>query len=109
MSYVHWRSPSLMTLFLKIMKTFSVLLSTTDLDVSLEPSSASVTIVDNDSEGVFIASSFMCNNATVHFFSDVTVGLQQSSYIVSEDAPSITVCVVLSGEIEREVGCQYWH
>ena len=45
----------------------------------------------------------MCNNATVHFFSDVTVGLQQSSYIVSEDAPSITVCVVLSGEIEREV------
>ena len=31
------------------------------------------------------------------------MGLQQSSYIVSEDAPSITVCVFLSGEIEREV------
>ena len=33
-------------------ETFSVLLSTTDLDVSLEPSSASVTIVDNDSKRV---------------------------------------------------------
>ena len=33
-------------------ETFSILLSTTDLDVSLEPSSASVTIVDNDSKGV---------------------------------------------------------
>ena len=31
-------------------ETFSVVLSTTDLDVSLEPSSASVTIVDNDSK-----------------------------------------------------------
>ena len=34
-------------------ETFSVLLSTTDLDVSLEPSSASITIVDNDSKIVF--------------------------------------------------------
>ena len=33
-------------------ETFSVLLSTTDLNVSLEPSSASVTIVDNDSKRV---------------------------------------------------------
>ena len=31
-------------------ETLTVLLSTTDLDVSLEPSSASVTIVDNDSK-----------------------------------------------------------
>ena len=31
-------------------ENFSVMLSTTDLDVSLEPSSASVTIVDNDSK-----------------------------------------------------------
>ena len=39
-------------LILEDNETFSVLLSTTDLDVSLEPSSASVTIVDNDSKGV---------------------------------------------------------
>ena len=31
------------------------------------------------------------------------MGLQQSSYTVSEDALSIIVCVILSGEIEREV------
>ena len=31
------------------------------------------------------------------------MGLQQSSYTVSEDAPFITVCAILSGEIEREV------
>ena len=31
-------------------ENFSVILSTTDLDVSLVPSSASVTIVDNDSK-----------------------------------------------------------
>ena len=31
-------------------QTFSVVLSTADLDVSLEPSSAPVTIVDNDSK-----------------------------------------------------------
>ena len=41
--------------------------------------------------------------AIYHLFSDVTVGLQQSSYTVSEDAPSITVCAILSGEVEREV------
>ena len=45
----------------------------------------------------------MIMHATVRFFSEVTVGLQQSSYIVSEDALSITVCVILSGEIERDV------
>ena len=51
-----------------------------------------------------MASIFMCTTTvTVHFFSDVTVGLQQSFYIVSEDALSLSVCVVLSGEIEREV------
>ena len=31
------------------------------------------------------------------------MGLQQSSYIVNEDTRFIIVCVVLSGEIEREV------
>ena len=31
------------------------------------------------------------------------MGLQQSSYILSEGTPSVTVCAILSGEIEREV------
>ena len=31
------------------------------------------------------------------------MGLQQSSYTVSEDALSITVCAILSGEVERDV------
>ena len=33
----------------------------------------------------------------------VTVGLQQSSYIVSEGDQELIICTIVSGQIEREV------
>ena len=86
-------------------ETFSVVLITADLDVSLDLASATIAIVDNDSKTSFNSVSGHLNfNITIYpFCSDVTVGLQQLSYIVSEDSQVLIICVTLSGQSEREV------
>ena len=83
-------------------EVFSVMISTTDSDVSLDPASANVTIVDNDGKTFFSKSTviiIMDTSTTL----GVTVGLQQPSYNVSEDGMEIIICAILSGQIEREV------
>ena len=84
-------------------QTFSVVLSTADPDALLDPASATVAIVDNDGE-IALASYINAdieNHYSLHPV--ITVGLQQSSYIVSEGDQELIICTILSGRIEREV------
>ena len=83
-------------------EVFSVQLSTQDPDVNLTRSTATVTTEDNDSELYNLSHYFtFCN--FVFFYTDVTVGLQQSAYEISEELSSLVVCTVLSEVTERTV------
>ena len=86
-------------------QTFNVVLSTTDSDILLDIASTTITIVDNDGKiHSSLPSLSVPFQVCVHcFISDVTVGLQQSSYSVSEDDQDLMICVILSGQFEREV------
>ena len=85
-------------------QTFNVVLSTADSDILLDPSSATITIVDNDGNTCSALSTLSAPFQVHSFISDVTVGLQQSSYTVSEGDQDLMICVILSGQFEREVG-----
>ena len=83
-------------------EVFSVQLSTLDPDVNLTPSTATVTIEDDDSELYNLSHYFtFCN--FVFFYTDVTVGLQQSAYEIIEELSPLEVCTVLSEVTERTV------
>ena len=83
-------------------EVFSVQLSTQDPDVNLTRSTATVTTEDDDSELYNLSHYFtFCN--FVFFYTDVTVGLQQSAYEISEELSSLVVCTVLSEVTERTV------
>ena len=83
-------------------ETFSVQLSTLDPDVNLTLSTATVTIEDDDSELYNLSHYFtFCN--FVFFYTDVTVGLQQSAYEINEELGPLEVCTVLSEVTERTV------
>jgi len=99
-------------------QTFSVVLSTADLDITLQSNPAVVTIVDND--GIFANGCcvwFYCLHALMpiwlcysyilyyifFFFSAITVSLQQPMYIVDESIGAVSICAVLIGQTEKVV------
>lgn len=89
---------------LEMEETFSVQLTTSEPDVVvLSPSSATVTIDNDDCEGVHLIVIILEDNTYICPFIDVTVSLQRSSYFVNERQTSVIVCTDLLGESHREV------
>jgi len=100
-------------------QTFSVVLSTADLDITLQSNPAVVTIVDND--GIFangccvwfyclhaLMSIWLCYSYILYyifffFFSAITVSLQQPMYIVDESIGAVSICAILIGQTEKVV------
>ena len=89
-------------------ETFAVVLSATNPSVILDLASATTTILDDSCKLVVIlmhaCSKEMSLHHTLHCSPPVvTVGLEQSSYMAVESNGSVTVCAILTGQIERDV------
>jgi len=97
---------------------FSVQLDTTDQAVTLSPSSADVTIGDDDGKSLsisLIANFLYCstyrgnpcpllvNELALLLPLGVVVGLQETEYSEGEGNESLSVCVFLNGTAERDV------
>ncbi len=89
----------------EISEVFTVELSTSDPDVILDPGSANVTILGNDSKFVWHQQVYMIlTTITINGCNaGVAVRLQQLAYEVSEGDLSVMICAELIGETEREV------
>ena len=77
---------------------FTVTLTSGDSDVVLQPDTAVVLIVDNDSK--YIEQSMICSIST--FSTAISVEFDQNSYEV-EEGGNVSVCVVLLGETDQPV------
>jgi len=85
-------------------ETFFVQMESTDSSVNITLGSASVTILDDDSEyKINFKSEMSCISILPSYFLSavVTVQLQQPRYSISEQDGTVMVCAVLSGETER--------
>ncbi len=83
--------------------TFSVVLSTNEPDVVLlRPSSAVVSIVDDDCK---LLVCLLCQPDSSSYIIPlaVSVAWEQLSYVTSEVAGTVVACAVLTGQIERDI------
>ena len=85
----------------EIQEEFSIILNTTDSDVILEPETAQVLIVDNNSESHQLDSVIIMENWWV-YFPAIAVVFDQMGYQRVE-GQNVRVCVVLMGETNSPV------
>ena len=84
----------------EIQEEFSLILNTTDSDVILEPETAQVLIVDNNSESHQL--NFVIIVENWWFFPAIAVVFDQTGYQRVE-GQNVRVCVVLMGETDSPV------
>ena len=90
-------------------EVFTVQLDSSDRAILFRPSSATVTITDDDSKhhcAILLLAPSVFSHFTSHItipFSDVAVGVQQVSYSVREADGLVRVCAILTGDTQREV------
>ena len=96
--------PSVTTdVILEMNETFSLVLTSSDDVVSLEPfPNTTVIIVDNGSTYSCL-NLILCTQLVYFPFTAVIVGFELTNYTVLESVTTANVCVVLTGEIERMV------
>ena len=96
--------PSVTTdVILEMNETFSLVLTSSDDVVTLEPfPNTTVIIVDNGSMYSCL-NLILCTQLVYFPFTAVIVGFELTNYTVIESVTAANVCVVLTGEIERMV------
>ena len=96
--------PSVTTdVILEMNETFSLVLTSSDDVVTLEPfPNTTVIIVDNGSTYSCL-NLILCTQLVYFPFTAVIVGFELTNYTVLESVTTANVCVVLTGEIERMV------
>ena len=96
--------PSVTTdVILEMNETFSLVLTSSDNIVTLEPfPNTTVIIVDNGSMYSCL-NLILCTQLVYFPFTAVIVGFELTNYTVIESVAAANVCVVLTGEIERMV------
>ena len=90
---------------LEDVEDFRVVLNTSDPNVFLQPSSATVTILDNDGNVTILNLTLLCYNDLPLPLSYIAVTIEflQPTYSVLEETGFLTVCALLIGQTARNV------
>ena len=86
----------------EVSEEFTIMLTTQDPDVILQPHTAQVLVIDNDGEQIILIEPEMFKNVFMCYFLVITIEFGQNSYEMVE-SESISVCVVLTGETDQSV------